>query len=74
MDPATLLESTLAWTPEQKWEAALRLWDEVAESGWQPEPDGGLAAELDRRLDAHEANPDDVRTSEQVWERIRGLR
>ena len=40
----------------------------------QPQPDDELAAELDRRLDAHEANPSDVLTSEQVWERLRGKR
>ena len=34
--------------------------------------DDELAAELDRRLAAHEANPDDVRTSEEVWGRILG--
>ena len=36
--------------------------------------DDELAAELDRRLAAHEANPDDVLTSEQVWGRILGRR
>ncbi len=44
---------------------------EPAEGDW--EPDSQLAAELDRRLDAHDANPDLLRTSEQVWDRIRGL-
>lgn len=74
MDPSALLETTQSWSPEQKWDAALRLWEDVVESGWQPEPDAELAAELNRRLDAHEANPDNVRTSDEVWDRIRGLR
>ena len=74
MDPATLLASTQTWSAEQKWDAALWLWASVAESGWQPEPDAELDAELDRRVDAHEANPEKIRTSEEVWERIRGLR
>ena len=74
MDPTAILESAQAWSPEQKWDVALRLWDEVSESGWQPEADDELAAELDRRLDAHAADPGNVRTSEEVWERIRSLR
>ena len=63
MDPTAILESAQAWSPEQKWDVALRLWDEVSESGWQPEADDELAAELDRRLDAHAADPGNVRTT-----------
>jgi putative addiction module component (TIGR02574 family) len=70
MDLTTALESARGWSAEDRLAFALRLWDELVEEGWQPEPDEELAAELDRRLDAHEANPSDVRTSEQVWERI----
>ena len=47
---------------------------EPVAADWQPEPDDEFAAELDRRLAAHEANPDDVLTSEQVWDRILGQR
>lgn len=74
MDPTTALQTTRSWPSEDRLEFALRLWDELVEDGWQPEPDEELAAELDRRLDAHEANPTDVRTSEQVWQRILGQR
>ena len=74
MDPTTALEATRAWDEGQRLDFALRLWDELVEAGWQPEPGEALAAELDRRLDAHEADPTKVRTSEEVWERIRGRR
>jgi putative addiction module component (TIGR02574 family) len=41
------------------------------EDEWQPEPMDELVAELERRLAAHEANPENIRTWEQVLERIR---
>ena len=72
MEPVMALETTRTWPIENRLEFAVSLWDELVEDGWQPEPDDELAAELDRRLDAHEANLTNVRTSEQVWERIRG--
>ncbi len=72
MDPTTALEATRAWDNQERLAFALRLWDELVEAGWQPEPDEELAAELDRRLDAHEADPTNVRTSEELWARIRG--
>ena len=74
MDPEALLQITRTWSNQARLEFAHRLWDDMVEAGWQPQPDDELAAELDRRLDAHEANPSAVRTSEQVWERILGKR
>ncbi len=74
MDPTTALETTRSWSMEARVDFALRLWDDLIDAGWSPEPDEELAAELDRRLDAHEADPTKVRTAEQVWERIRGKR
>ncbi len=41
----------------------------AASRTWPPDDD--LELELDARLAAHEANPTDVRTSEQVRERFR---
>ncbi len=67
----------MTWQTVQSWPAqdrlafAVRLWDQLVAEGWQPEPSDELAAELDRRLAAHEANPSDVRSWEQVLERIR---
>ena len=47
-------------------------WDDAVDHGFQPEPSDDLAAELDARIDAHDADPTDVLTWEQVIERIRG--
>jgi putative addiction module component (TIGR02574 family) len=74
MNPAETLEATRSWPNEDRLALALSLWAELLDAGWQPEPDDELAAELDRRLDAHEADPTNIRTSEEVWARIRGKR
>jgi putative addiction module component (TIGR02574 family) len=56
---------------EVQFEFVFQLWDHLVEDGWQPEPTDDLAAELDRRLAAHEANPSNVRTWEQVVARAK---
>ena len=71
MDPSTALQTVRGWPVEDRLELVFRLWDQLVEDGWQPEPSDDLIAELDRRLTAHEANPNDVRTWEQVVERVR---
>jgi putative addiction module component (TIGR02574 family) len=48
-----------------------RLWDQLVDGGWQPELTDDLKTELDHRLAAHEADPTNVRTWEQVMERVR---
>ena len=57
MDPTTAWQSVQSWPAEDRLAFAFRLWDQLVEDGWQPEPDDELAVELDRRLAAHEANP-----------------
>jgi putative addiction module component (TIGR02574 family) len=47
------------------------LWDELLDSGWQPELTDDLKAELDRRLAAYQADPTNVRTWDQIVERVR---
>ena len=71
MDPETTWQTVQSWPVEERLNFLFRLWDQLIADGWQPELTEELAAELDRRLDAHEANPTDVRTWEQVQERIR---
>ena len=36
------------------------LWESIAREGYEPELTREQAAELDRRLEAHQQNPDDV--------------
>jgi putative addiction module component (TIGR02574 family) len=71
VDPTTALQAIQSWPAEERVNFLFRLWDQLVADGWQPVPDEELAAELDRRLDAHAANPTDVRTWEQILERIR---
>lgn len=71
MDPASTLQTVRAWPVEDRLDFAFRVWDQLVEDGWQPEPTEELVAELDRRLAAHEADPTNVRTWEQVLERVR---
>lgn len=71
MDPSTALQAVQSWPVEDRLNFLFGLWDQLVAESWQPEPDAELAAELDRRLDAHAANPTNVRTWEQILERIR---
>ena len=72
MDPENLLKLTREWPVEDRLNFLYRMWDDLLDGGWQPVPSEEMLAELDRRLAAHEANPNDVRTEEQLLERIRG--
>jgi putative addiction module component (TIGR02574 family) len=71
VDPTTTLQAVRQWPVEDRLALVFGLWDQLIEDGWQPEPPDELNAELGRRLDAHEANPSDVRTWEQVLEWVR---
>ncbi len=71
MDPTTVLQAVQEWPVDVRLEFMSRLWDQLLEEGWQPGASEELAAELDRRLAAHEANPGNVRTWEQVLQRVR---
>ena len=71
MDPTTTLQAARQWSVEDRLEVVFGLWDQLVEDGWRPEPTDELVAELDRRMAAHEADPTNVRTWEQVLERVR---
>jgi putative addiction module component (TIGR02574 family) len=71
MDPIMTAQAVREWPAEDRLELVFRLWDQLVEDGWRPEPDEDLNAELDRRLAAHEADPTNVRTWEQVLQRVR---
>jgi len=48
------------------------VWDSIAQDPAPPTLSPEQRAELDRRLDAYEANPEDVLTWDEVLERLRG--
>jgi putative addiction module component (TIGR02574 family) len=71
MDTTATLQAVRGWSTDDRLELVFRLWDQLVEDGWRPEPTEELVAELDRRLAVHEANPGNVRTWEQVLERVK---
>jgi putative addiction module component (TIGR02574 family) len=66
MDMTTVWNAIREWPAIDQVELAERLWDHLADNGWQPELTDELKAELDRRLATADANPDNVFTREQV--------
>ena len=46
------------------------LWESIAEQGYEPPLTAEQATELDRRLEAHRRNPDDVVTWDSIKENI----
>lgn len=74
MDMVTALKEIEAWPLAEQIELAQRLWDRILDSGWQPQLTQEQKAELDRRLDALDANPNDVVTWESVVEHVRRKR
>ena len=71
MDPKTVLQVIQAWPVEEQLDFAFRLWDQLIDSGWQPELTDDLKAELDHRVAAYQADLANVFTWEQVLERAR---
>jgi putative addiction module component (TIGR02574 family) len=71
MDPTTTLEAVKAWPVQEQLEFLFRAWDQLIDNGWKPELTDDVRAELDRRLGAHQADPQDVRTWEQVVTRVK---
>jgi putative addiction module component (TIGR02574 family) len=71
MDPTAALQEMQTWPVDQQLDFLFQAWDQLVDSGWQPELTEEMRAELDRRLAAHEANPDNTLTWEQVLARVR---
>jgi len=71
MDRTATLEAVRSWPIEEQFEFLCDLWDQLVETGWQPELTEELRAELDRRMAAHEADPQSVLTWEQIVARVR---
>ena len=74
MDQQTVWQAVQAWSADEQIEFISRVWDNLVDSGWQPELTDELQAELDRRWAAYQADPTNVYTWEQVVERIKGGR
>ncbi len=72
MDPIVAWDAVKSWPAEDRLAFAVRLWDDAIGHGVRPEPSEELAAELDARLDAYDADPTNVLSWEQVVARVRG--
>ena len=74
MEPLTTLNTVSEWPLQDRLELVFRLWDQIVEEGWRPQPDEEVKAELRRRIDAYQADPSRALTWEQVESHIRRLR
>jgi len=66
MDVMSVLREVETWTIEDRTLLANQLWDRLIDEGIQPEISEEQLAELDRRLAADEATPDDVVSWDEV--------
>ena len=66
MDLQTVLDEVDSWPVEDRIRLVQEVWDRLAGQGHGPELSDEVKAELDRRLAAHEANPDAAIPWEQV--------
>jgi putative addiction module component (TIGR02574 family) len=71
VDPTAVLEAVQNWPLEDQLHLVFDVWDRLVEAGWQPELTDDLKAELDRRLAAHQQDPNNVRSWEDVLARVR---
>jgi putative addiction module component (TIGR02574 family) len=71
MDVAEALQAVGTLPAEEQLDFIFRAWDQLVDSGWQPEPSPELRAELDRRLDAHSKDPSKVLTWEEIEAHLR---
>jgi putative addiction module component (TIGR02574 family) len=66
MDLQTVLTEIESWPIEDRIRLVQEVWDRLADQGHEPEISGEMRAEIDRRLAAHEANPEAAIPWEQV--------
>ena len=71
MSKQTVLEEVEAWPVPERLEFMDLVWDRIADSGWQPTLTDEQKAEFDRRLDALDANPDDIVTWESITQHVK---
>lgn len=70
MDRSATLEAVRQWPIKDRMELIFQIWDELP-IDQLPDPSDELLVELDRRMEAHRANPADTRTWEDVLSRLK---
>jgi putative addiction module component (TIGR02574 family) len=63
----TILDTAKSLPLSERIELVEALWESIVHDGYEPELTTAQAEELDRRLAAHEKNPDDV----VAWETVK---
>ncbi len=71
MSTSATIDEIRSWPIERRLEVVFQLWEEILDSGWQPELTEQLRAELGSRWAAYQANPQDVRPWAQIEARLR---
>lgn len=74
MDMTKALSEIEAWPLEDQVEFVQQAWDRIVAAGWQPTLTEDLKTELDRRLAALDANPNDVISWESIEQYVRRQR
>jgi putative addiction module component (TIGR02574 family) len=72
VDVNTVLREVERWSVEDQVQLVQQLWNRLEDQGYDPELTDYHKAELDRRLAAHEENPDVGSTWEEVKARLWG--
>ena len=63
----SILDTARALPLSERIELVDALWESIIQDGYEPDPITAQLEELDRRLAAHEKNPDDV----VAWEKVK---
>ena len=71
MDVARTIDELCALPVDDRLKVVAAVWDSLPEEAAVP-ISGEECAELNRRLDAYDANPEDVLTWDQVLDKLRG--
>lgn len=71
MDKAVILREIGSWSIEDRIQLVQEVWDQIADAGAEAPLTAAQEAELDRRLAALEANPEDVVTWETVRDQVK---
>ena len=71
MDLMTVISEVGAWPVEDRLRLMEEIWEGLLDEGYEPELTEELKTKLDRRLEALEANPDNVTTWDEIKEYVR---
>ncbi len=71
MDLKTVVSEVGSWSVDERLQLVEEIWNGLLDQGFEPEMAEDLKAILEQRLDALDANPDDVTTWESIVDHVR---